>query len=144
MIHKKRKKNASFGFSGHIQGRFRPFPACFGLFRPYRPPADTTRYGQYSPILAESARFDVNRSRFGTNQAASARIRVKKKKKKPRRGPTRGQPRRTPRPASRRVGRGCSTPGATSVLSSSGQMDLSLMKIFMVLKLHPTKKSSTY
>ena len=52
-------------------GRFRPF---FGLFRPYRPPADTTRYGRYGPILAESAQFSANRSRFGTNRAASARI----------------------------------------------------------------------
>ena len=149
-----------FGFSGHNQGRFRPVSARFGLFRPfsglfrpyrqYWPLADTSRYGRYGSILVESARFGANRSRFGTNRAASARIepsrreseKKKKKKKKPRRGPTRGQPRRTPRPASRRVGRGCSTPGATSVLSSSGQMDLSLMKIFMVLTLHCTKKSS--
>ena len=114
MIHKKRKKNASFGFSGHIQGRFRPFPACFGLFRPYRPPADTTRYGQYSPILAESARFDVNRSRFGTNQAASARIREKKKKKNADAVQRAGNrvPHRTRATASR-----CSTSGAASMLS---------------------------
>ena len=66
-------------------GRFRPF---FGLFRPYRPPADTSRYGRYGPILAESVRFGANRSRFGTNRATSARIEQsrreseKKKKKK--------------------------------------------------------------
>ena len=44
LIHKKRKKNASFSFSGHIQGRFLPFPACFGSIghRPIRPDmADT-------------------------------------------------------------------------------------------------------
>ena len=104
LIHKKRKKNASFGFSGHIQGRFRPFSDL------YRPPADTTRNGRYGPILAESARFGANWNRFGTNWAASAWIESsrrefeeKKKKKKCRRGSTRGQPRRTPRPASRRV-----------------------------------------
>ena len=155
MIHKKRKKNASFGFYSHTQGRFRPFPACFGRFPacfdrigsigrwPIRPDmADTARFWSNQPdsarIEADSARIELHRresSRVGANP------RKKKKKNKPRRGPTRGQPRRTPRPASRRVGRGCSTPGATSVLSSSGQMDLSLMKIFMVLKLHPTKNS---
>ena len=90
LIHKKRKKNASFGFLGHIQGRFRLFPAYFGLFRPfsglfrlyrpYRPPADMTWYGRYGPILAESARFGANRSWFGTNRAESERIREKKKK----------------------------------------------------------------
>ena len=60
-------------------GRFRPF---FGLFRPYRlhrPLADTTRYGRYGPILAESARFGANRSRFGTNRAASARIELSRR-----------------------------------------------------------------
>ena len=127
LIHKKRKKNASFGFLGHIQGRFRLFPAYFGLFRPfsglfrlyrpYRPPADMTWYGRYGPILAESARFGANRSWFGMNRAESERIREKKKKKR-RRGPTRRQPHRTPRPASRRVGRGCGTSGAASMLSS--------------------------
>ena len=106
---KKRKKNASFSFSGHIQGRFRPFQACFGLFRPfsglfrpYRPPADTTRYG---PILAKSTRVGANRSPFGTNRAASAWIWEKKKTDAVRR-------------AGNRVERGCSTSGAASVLSS--------------------------
>ena len=36
MIHKKRKKKASFSFSGHIQGRFHPISAVSGLFRPYQ------------------------------------------------------------------------------------------------------------
>ena len=80
-------------------GRFRPVPAVF------RPISAVSAIGRYDPILAESARFDANRSRFGTNRAASARIEPsrresEKKKKKPRRGPTRGQPRQTPRPAS--------------------------------------------
>ena len=120
MIHKKRKKKASFGFSGHIQrpisavsGMFRPFS---GLFRPYQPPADMTRYGRYGPILAESARFGANRSRFNTNRAASARIepswRESEKKKKTQ---TRSDARAT---ASLRVGRRCGTSGAASVLSS--------------------------
>ena len=55
------------------------FTADFGLFRPYRSPADMTRHGRYGSILAESARFSMNRSRFGTNRAASTRIREKKK-----------------------------------------------------------------
>ena len=81
-------------------GRFRPVPAVF------RPISAVSAVSRYDPILAESARFDANRSRFGTNRAASARIEPsrreseKKKKKKRRRGPKRGQPRRTPRPAS--------------------------------------------
>ena len=77
-------------------GLFRPF---FGLFRPYRPPADTTRYGRYGPILAESARFGANRSRFGTNRAASARIepsrRESEKKKKKKKTQTRSDARAT-------------------------------------------------
>ena len=92
-------------------GRFRPVPA---VFRPYRPPADTTRYGRYGPIFVESVRFDANRSRFGTNRAASARIEPsrreseKKKKKKKVDAVQR---------AGNRVGRGCGTSGAASVLS---------------------------
>ena len=133
-------------------GRFRPVSAVFrpvstvsavlaaGRYVPIWP--IRLDFGRISPIRRESKPIRHESSCIGANRAESARIREKKKKKnKPRRGPTRGQPRRTPRPASRRVGRGCSTPGATSVLSSSGQMDLSLMKIFMVLKLHPTKNS---
>ena len=99
MIHKKRKKNASFRFYSHTQGRFRPFPACFSRFPacfgrigsigrwPIRPiwPIRLD-FGRISPILAESARFGANRSRFGTNRAASARIepsrRESEKKKK--------------------------------------------------------------
>ena len=91
------------------------FKADFGRFRP------VSAAGRYGPILAESTRFGVNRSGFGTNRAESARNREKKKKKKKkhrRRGPTPRQPRRTPRPASRHVRRECSTSGAASVLSS--------------------------
>ena len=135
MIHKKRKKNASFRFYSHTQGRFRPFPACFGLIRPisglfrpyrqYRPPADTSRYGRYGPILAESARFGANRSRFGTNRAALARIepsrRESEKTKKKKKTQTRSDARATASDAESRVGRGCGTPGAASVLSSLQQ-----------------------
>ena len=38
------------------------FKADFGLFRPFRLPADTTWYGWYGPILAESTRFGANRA----------------------------------------------------------------------------------
>ena len=91
------------------------FPAIlkadFGLFRQYRPPADTCRYGRYGPILAESTRFGANRSRFGTNRAESARIREKKKTQ------TRSDVRATASDAASRVGRGCGTSGAASVFS---------------------------
>ena len=63
------------------------FKADFGIFRPfsslsrlYRPPADTTRYGRYGCILAKSARFGADWSRFGTNWAASARIELSRRK----------------------------------------------------------------
>ena len=52
----------------------RPISAVSGKFRPYCPLADTTQNGRYGLILAELARFSSNRSRFGTNWAASARI----------------------------------------------------------------------
>uniref|UniRef100_A0A7N2LGL4 F-box domain-containing protein n=1 Tax=Quercus lobata TaxID=97700 RepID=A0A7N2LGL4_QUELO len=73
-------------------GRFRPVSAYFGQFRPYRPyrsPADTTRYCRYGPILAEigpirreSKPIRRESSRVGANPADSARIREQKKKKK--------------------------------------------------------------
>ena len=101
MIHKKRKKNASFGFDSHIQGRFRPFPACSGRFsayfgrigcRPIRPDmADTARFWPNQP---DSARIEADSARIEPSRHES------EKKKKRRRGPTCGQPRRTPRPAS--------------------------------------------
>ena len=81
--------------------RFQQVSAVFGLFRPYRPPANTTRYGRYGPILAESARFGSNRSRFGTNQAALTQIEPrrreseKKKKKKKKKTQTRTDARAT-------------------------------------------------
>ena len=115
MIHKKRKKNASFRFSGHAQGWFRLVSAVFrpvsavsavsaaGRYVPIRPiwPIRPD-FGWISPIRRESKPIWHESSRIGANRAESARIREKKKKKKkkPRRGPTRGQPRRTPRPAS--------------------------------------------
>ena len=71
LIHKKRKKNASFGFSGHIQGRFRPFPACFGHF-----PACFGRIGHRSIRLdmADTARFWPNQPGSVQIEADSARI----------------------------------------------------------------------
>ena len=99
------------------------FKADFGIFRPfsslsrlYRPPADTTWCGRYGPILAESTRFGANRSRFGTNRAASARIepswRESEKKKK--------KIADAVQHPGNRVGRGCGTSGAASVLSRQG------------------------
>ena len=69
------------------EGKFRPYSrlisACFGRFRRVSVISAT---GWCGPILAESARFGANRSRFGTNRAASSRIepsqRESEKKKK--------------------------------------------------------------
>ena len=113
MIHKKRKKKASFGFSGHIQGRFRHISAVSGMFRPYRLPADTTRYGRISPVWRESKPIRHESSRVGANQAKSARIQEKKKKTQ-----TRMDARATMLDAASCVGRGCGTSGAAFVLSS--------------------------
>ena len=78
MIHKKRKKNASFGFFGHIQGQFRPFLACFGRIgrRPIRPNmADTARLWPNQP---SSAQIDPHRCELSWVDANP-----RKKKKKP-------------------------------------------------------------
>ena len=72
-------------------GRFRPVSADFrpvSVVSAVSAAGRYVRYGRYGPNLAESARFGANRSRFGTNRAASARIEPsrreseKKKKKK--------------------------------------------------------------
>ena len=98
---KKRKKKASFSFSGHIQGRFRPFPACFGRIgcRPIWPDmADTARFW---PNQIGSARIEADSARIEPHWRESSWVGMnsRKKKKKRRRGPMRGQPRRTPCPA---------------------------------------------
>ena len=80
----------------------------FGLFRPYRPPADMTRYGWYSPILAESTRFGTNRAALVQIEPSRREFEKKKKVEADRR-------------AGNRVERGCDTSGATFVLSSSLQ-----------------------
>ena len=58
MIQKKKKK-ACFGFSGHIQGRFRPFPACFSR-QPIR-----SDFGRINPVWCESKRIRHESSRVG-------------------------------------------------------------------------------
>ena len=105
LIHKKRKKKASFGFSGHIQGQFQPFPACFDCFpacfgcighRSIRPDmVDTARFWPNQPssaqIKADSVRIKPHR-RESSQVGANPR---KKKKKNRRRSPTCGQLHRT-------------------------------------------------
>ena len=71
MIHKKKKEEGKFQL---FRPYSRPISAVSGMFRPYWSLADMTQYGRYGPILVESARFGANRSRFGTNRAASVRI----------------------------------------------------------------------
>ena len=82
----------NFGFSGQIQGRFRPFPACFGRIsrRPIWPD-----FGQISPVWRESK--------------PSQRKSEKKKKK------TQTRHRRT----GNHVGLKCGTLPAASMLSRS-------------------------
>ena len=87
MIHKKRKKNASFGFSGHNQGRFRPVSAvsrpvsavsavsAAGRYVPIWPIRPD--FGRISPIRRESKPIQHESSRIGANP------RKKKKKKNP-------------------------------------------------------------
>ena len=81
MIHKTKKEEGKKHINMPLRWEFRIFrpdlrqiSAFSGMFRPYRSSADTTLYGRYGPIPAESAQFGANRSRFGANQAASARI----------------------------------------------------------------------
>ena len=64
------------------------FKADFGLFWPFRLLANTTSYGQYGPILAESAQFGANQSQVGANP----RLKKKKKKKNSDVAAMRGQP----------------------------------------------------
>ena len=68
---KKRKKKASFGFSGHIQGQFRPFPVCFDRF-----PACFGRIGRrpIRPDMVDTARFWPNQPSSAQIKADSARI----------------------------------------------------------------------
>ena len=107
---------ADFGRFRHISAVFRPVSAVsaasrYDLIWPIRPD-----FGRISSIRCKSKLLRHESSRIGANWAESARIREKKKKR--RRGLTRGQPHWTPRLVSRRVGRGCGTSGAASMLSS--------------------------
>ena len=82
MIHKKRKKNASFGFSGHTQGRFRPVSACFGRIgsigrRPIH--ADTARFWPNQP---DSTRIEANSAQIEPHRRESSRVGVNSRKKK--------------------------------------------------------------
>ena len=128
LIHKKRKKKESFGFSGHIQGQFRPFPACFGRFpacfgrigrQPIRPD-----FGRISPVQRKSKPIQHESSRISANRAESARIQEKKKKNTD-----------ADRRAGNRVGRGCGTSGAVSVLPSCSDQYLSPNEDFSDLDL---------
>ena len=75
MIHKTKKKEGKKHSEMRISTVPARFKADFGLFRSL---ANIDWYGQYDPILAESARFDANRSRIGANQVESAQIPKKK------------------------------------------------------------------
>ena len=99
---------ADFGLFRRISAVFWPVSAISAAGRydpiwPIRPD-----FGRISPIRRESKPIRHESSRIGANRAESARIREKKKKKNP----------DAVRRAGNRVGRGCGTSGATSVLSS--------------------------
>ena len=95
-------------------GRFRPVPA---VFRPILAESAAGRYdpiwpirpdfGQISPVRCESKPIRHELSRIDTNRAKSAQIREKKKKNAD-----------AVLRVGNRVGRGCGTSGAASVLSS--------------------------
>ena len=85
MIHKKRKKNASFGFYSHTQGRFRPFPACFGRIgsigrRPIRP--DMADMARFWPNQPDSARIEADSARIEPHRRESSRVGANPRKKK--------------------------------------------------------------
>ena len=82
LIHKKRKKNASFGFSSHIQGRFRPFPACFGRIgrRPIRP--DMADKARFWPNQPGSTRIEADSARIKPHRRESSRVSANPRKKK--------------------------------------------------------------
>ena len=122
MIHKKRKKNASFGFSGHIQCRFRPFPAylsrflaCFGSIgrRPIRP--DMADVARFSWNQLGSARIEADSARIEPHRCETSRVGANPRKKK-----KKTQTRCDTRAIASRVGRGYDTSGAASVLSRRG------------------------
>ena len=86
MIQKKRKKNASFSFSGHIQGRFQRVSACFSRFptcfgrRPIRlKMAETARFWPNQP---GSARIKADSARIEPHRRESSRVGVNPRKKK--------------------------------------------------------------
>ena len=87
------------------------FKADFGLFRPFWLPADTTQYGRY-------ARFWPNQPGSAQVETESARIREKKKKAHKRH-----------RRVGNRVGLGCGTLPAVSVLSSCLPISLRIMLV---------------
>ena len=114
---KKRKKKASFGFSNHIQGRFRPFrpfPASFGRIgcRPIRP--DMANTARFWPNQPGSARIEANSVRIEPHWHESSRVGANPRKKKKKKVDADWR-------VGNRVGRGCGTSSAATVLSSSLQ-----------------------
>ena len=89
--------------------------ADFGLFWPFRSPADTTRYGRYGPIQSESNPNWHESSQVSTNLR-------KKKWKKLRRGTDAWAT--ASDAVSGRVGLGCSTLPAVSMLSRKASTHL--------------------
>ena len=81
-------------------GLFRPFS---GLYRQYRPPADMADTARFWPNQPDSARIEADSARIEPHRRES-----EEKKKNP----------DAVRRAGNRVGRGCGTSGAASVLSS--------------------------
>ena len=89
--------------------------ADFGLFRPFRSPADTTQYGRYGPVRRELKPNRRESSQVNTNLR-------KKKKKKLRRGTDAWAT--ASDTVSSRVGLGCSTLPTTSMLSRKASTHL--------------------
>ena len=123
----------NFRFSDQIQGKFQPFPACFGRIGCRLIRTDMADTAQFLPNQPESKPIRHELSRVGTNRAESARIWKQKKKKTQTRHWCAGN----------RVGRGCSTLPAASVLSrgkgkimKNKPLDRGSRRLRFVFKLH--------
>ena len=142
---KERKKKASLGFSGHIQGRFRPISVVSGVFRPFL--ACFSRIGRRLiwPDMADTAQLWLNQPGSARIEADSAQIELRwcessrvgmnprKKKKKTQ---TRIDAWATASDAASRIGRGCGTSDAASVLSRSPPVPGAIMGYFDTSKGH--------
>ena len=116
MIHKKKKEEDKFRLFrpysrpiSAVSGKFQPFPACFGRIgrRPIQP--DMANTARFWPNQPGSARIEADSARIEPHRRESSRVGANPRKKKKNAD--------ADRHAGNRVGHGCGTSGAASVLS---------------------------